>query len=212
MWWFGRALGASIGIISSSCARAPLAVPVETVPAAPSAHVAVPTAPQASATPVETPPIAADRLRPLRGSALLPTLEKVGLTGTRLPRLEELSARQRLPVMEAFSEALGVKCSGCHVNEQDFGAETRNKQIARHMWNDFVVPLRLEGKAVFCDSCHQGSASILPRGDRAAVSAYMKHEFAGKLQAATGAAVSCETCHGAPFEPHIFEQRWGAKG
>jgi hypothetical protein len=145
-------------------------------------------------------------------STLLAELEKVGLKGTSLPKLEELSARQRLPVMEAFSKALGVKCTGCHVSEKDLGAETRNKQIARHMWNEFVVPLRLDGKAAFCDSCHQGSATILQRSDNAAVSRYMKHEFVGKLQTASGDASKCETCHGAPFEPHIFEQRWGAKG
>lgn len=168
----------------------------------------------ASSTPAaEAPaPIPPDRLRPLQDSALLAELEKVGLKSTSLPKLEELSARQRLPVMEAFSKALGVKCTGCHVSSQDLAAPTRNKQIAERMWDDFVVPLRLDGKPIFCDSCHQGSTTILQRSDHAAVSAYMKHEFVGKLSRAGGAATSCETCHGTPFEPHIFEQRWGAKG
>jgi hypothetical protein len=151
-------------------------------------------------------------LRPLKESALLAELEKVGLNGSNLPKLEELSARQRLPVMEAFSKALGVKCTGCHVSEHDLAADTRNKQLARHMWNELVLPLRLQGKAAFCDSCHEGSAAILQRQDHAAVSAFMKSEFVGKLRAADGGATDCATCHGSPFEAHIFEKRWGVKG
>jgi hypothetical protein len=152
-----------------------------------------------------------DRHRALRDSTLFAELERVGLKPGALPQLEDLSARQRLPVMEAFSAALGVKCTGCHVSEQDFAAETRNKQLTRRMWDDFVVPLKLNGKQLFCDSCHQGSAELLHRVDHAGVRAYMSREFAGRLTNAAGAA-TCETCHGAPFEPHVFRQRWGVKG
>jgi len=146
----------------------------------------------------------------LLDSSLWSELEKTGLKPSALPRLEELSARQRLPVMEAFSKALGVKCTGCHAGEHDMVTETRNKQIARHMWNDFVLPLRVNDKPIFCDSCHQGSAGVLHRADHASVSLYMKTEFAGKLKNASGAATNCETCHGIPFEGHIFDKRWGA--
>jgi hypothetical protein len=79
------------------------------------------------------------------------------------------------------------------------------------MWNDFTVPLRLDGKQVFCDSCHQGSEQILHRVDDASVRRYMKQEFAGRLATSAG-AVGCESCHGSPFEPHVFERRWGVKG
>jgi hypothetical protein len=160
---------------------------------------------------VEAPPVPADRQRPLRDSALLAELESTGLKLGALPRLEELSARQRLPVMEAFTRALGVKCTGCHVSDQDYAAETPNKQLTRHMWNDFVVPLEMNDKQLFCDSCHQGSSKVLHRADHASLSAFMKQEFTGKLTDA-GGAVTCATCHGSPFEPQVFEKRWGVKG
>lgn len=147
----------------------------------------------------------------MRESALLGELEKAGLKPGALPRLEELSAPQRLPVMEAFSKALGVKCTGCHVSDKDYAAETPRKQLARHMWNEFTLPVRLDGKQVFCDSCHQGNEPILHRVDAASVRQYMKQEFAGKLATSSG-PLGCESCHGSPFEPHIFEERWGVKG
>lgn len=147
----------------------------------------------------------------MKSSALWGELEAAGLKPGALPRLEELSAGQRLPVMEAFSQALGVKCSGCHVSDQDYAAETPRKQLTRHMWNDFTVPMRLEGQQVFCDSCHQGSEAILHRADPASVEAFMKREFTGKLASSAG-ALTCATCHGSPFEPRVFEARWGVKG
>lgn len=113
--------------------------------------------------------------------------------------------------MEAFTKALGVKCTGCHVSDKDYAAETAHKQLTRHMWNDFVVPAKLNGQQVFCDTCHQGSEEILHRSDRASVSAFMKQEFTGKLTNGS-ASFSCESCHGSPFEPHVFEKRWGVKG
>lgn len=171
--------------------------------------------PPASRAAAETEPAAvpapADRQRPLTRSALLAELEKAGLTPGAFPRLEELTAGQRLPVMEAFSKALGVECTGCHVSDKDYAAETTHKQLTRHMWNDFTVPLRQDGKQVFCDSCHQGSAEILHRADPASVSAFMKQEFVNKLSTSAG-ALTCESCHGSPFEPHVFEKRWGVKG
>ena len=169
------------------------------------------TTPEAPEARTQAAPVPPDRQRPLKESALLTELESAGLKLGALPRLEELSARQRLPVMEAFSKALGVKCTGCHVSDKDYAAETPHKQLARHMWNDFTVPLRLDGKQVFCDSCHQGSEQILHRVDDASVRRYMKQEFAGRLATSAG-AVGCESCHGSPFEPHVFERRWGVKG
>jgi hypothetical protein len=159
----------------------------------------------------ERAPIPADRQRPLRESALLGELEEAGLKPGAFPRLEELNARQRLPVMEAFSKALGVKCTGCHVSDDDYAAETEHKELTRHMWNDFTAPLRLDDEQVFCDSCHQGSEEILHRVDRGSVSAFMNHEFVGKLSTRSG-ALTCESCHGSPFEPRVFEKRWGVKG
>jgi hypothetical protein len=39
----------------------------------------------------------------------------------------------------------------------------------------------------------------------------MKQELAGKLVTSAG-PLGCESCHGSPFEPRVFEKRWGVKG
>jgi hypothetical protein len=213
MRWLGRALGVSSTAVGLLGCAAPAAEPPSApAPAAPGVPTsAVPTSPSAAPAPAAKARILADRQRPLTPSALLGELEKVGLKPGAYPRLEELSARQRLPVMEAFTKALGVTCTGCHVSDQDFAAETASKQLTRHMWNDFTAPLRLEGQQVFCDSCHQGSQEILYRADHDGVAAFMKQELSGRLSNAAG-ALACERCHGSPFEPHVFEKRWGVKG
>ncbi len=214
MRWIGRALGActlslgALGCAAKATEPARAAEPRAASVASPRA-AALPLATVASA--VTRPTTPADRHRPLLDSALLGELELAGLEPGAYPRLEELSARQRLPVMEAFTKALGTTCTGCHVSERDYAAETAAKQLTRHMWNDFTAPLRLDGKQLFCDSCHQGSAATLHRADRAGVSAFMKEQFAARLATSAG-KVTCETCHGTPFEPHVFERRWGVKG
>lgn len=202
----------SLGVGSCAAPAAePASSPTQQRSAAPTLGAAPATASDVREARTEAAPVPPDRQRPLKESTLLAELEKVGLKMGAFPPLEELSARQRLPVMEAFSAALGVKCTGCHVSDKDYAAETARKQLAREMWNHFTRPLRLDGKQVFCDSCHQGSEKILHRVDDAGVRQYMKQEFTGKLTT-SGGALSCESCHGAPFEPRIFEKRWGVKG
>jgi hypothetical protein len=212
-----RRIGRSLAMFGVSLSALACSAPAGEPPSAPRAAAAkAPTAASAaSATaatpPDETVPIPPDRLRPLRQSSLLADLGKVGLTPGALPRLEELSASQRLSVMDTFTKALGVKCVGCHVSDKDYAADTEHKRLTRHMWNDFTRPLKLDGTQLFCDSCHQGSPEILHRADEGSVSSFMKQEFTGRLSTSSG-ALSCENCHGSPFEPHVFEKLWGVTG
>lgn len=149
-----------------------------------------------------------ERLRPLVASHLLAKLEAAGLDPRALPKIEKLTKKNRIPVMEAMAEALGVECTGCHAGKDDFEAETEHKQIARHMWNDIVAVARLDQGPLFCDSCHQGSMHVLDRTNMDEVKAYMKAQFAGRLTTTAGAEVTCANCHGKPFEPEIFEKLW----
>lgn len=151
---------------------------------------------------------AGDRMRPLVASALLGNLSEAGLDPKALPKIEKLTGKQRIAVMEAISEALGVECTGCHVSKEDFKTETEHKQVARHMWNDIVTAVRLDQAPLFCDSCHQGDMHVLDRSNIEAVKQYMKTQFAGRLTTTAGDEVTCAHCHGKPFEPEIFEKLW----
>lgn len=154
-------------------------------------------------------PPAPDRLRPLRASTLLEGVRQAGLDPSRLEPWERVPLRARLKLMDVFSEALGVPCTGCHVSTSDYRGETRQKQVTRRMWDEFVVPQRLGAEPLFCDSCHQGSAEVLDRGKPEAVEAYMEAEYHGRLRLRDGGVVECSTCHGESFEPSIIGERWG---
>jgi hypothetical protein len=109
--------------------------------------------------------------------------------------------------MKSMAASLGIKCNGCHVqvgNEIDFDMKTPNMRIASQMWDRWVVKMQLTGgQPLFCDSCHQGKADFLVRGNPEQVgtlSNWMKKNFAAGLQNKDGSALTCATCHGQPFK------------
>ena len=148
-------------------------------------------------------------MKPLRAkSELVPALVAAGLDAARFPPLGQLSTAERGAVMTSFTKALGVPCDGCHLPD-DFFAATPRKLIAGQMWEQIVRPLAVaSGEPLYCDSCHQGSLLFVDRGAHLKPAAdYMKANFVEKLShGADGDAgdVTCETCHGKPFEPEFL--------
>ncbi len=141
-------------------------------------------------------------MKPIVASKLLGELTAAGLDPSKLPALNELTDAQRKAVMKSFTEALGVKCTACH--QKDFKVMTPQKYIAEKMWDEFVRKLSMNGSALYCDSCHQGSATFLDRSDKKALGAFMKENFVVKLTRKDGAEHSCATCHGDPFNGEIL--------
>ena len=139
-------------------------------------------------------------MKPLIPSTFSAQLASVGLDPKKLPPLEQLDKSQRLLVMESFSAALGVPCTGCHA-DPDFRADTRRKRVTKRMWNDIVRGLSFDsGEPVYCDSCHAGKLFLLDRSNKDRVSDYMSSEFVGRLKRADGKDHECGTCHGDPPE------------
>ncbi|WP_394831435.1 hypothetical protein LVJ94_33475 [Pendulispora rubella] len=145
----------------------------------------------------------------LVASNMAATLADAGVDIANLPPLESLDRRARGAVMRSFAASLGVGCDGCHAGGKplpdggtglDFEAPTRNKAVAARMWNDMVTPYTLpEHQTLYCDSCHQGKAEFLDRGDRPALQTFMSNNFVHGLQRKDGAEIQCATCHGTPF-------------
>ncbi|MEZ4440803.1 MAG: cytochrome c3 family protein [Polyangiaceae bacterium] len=146
---------------------------------------------------------------PITPTKLLPKAQKLGIDFKKAPKLSQLPMGVKKKLMPLFKDALGMKdCNGCHV-EGDFKKETRNIQIARGMWDNYVVGLRdNDGNALFCDSCHDGKEDLIPRSDKDAVQKMMTEEYEGKLTRADGEEHSCSTCHTDVFEAKIFESLW----
>lgn len=127
-------------------------------------------------------------------------LQALGLDPKNLPELQKLEPEKLRKVMKLFSKSLGVRCNDCH-KDDDFKAATPMKQVAIHMWNDWVRRLTFEdGSPLFCDSCHQGKKEMLDRSDKKALSGWMEANFVTKLRRTDKKEHSCETCHGDPFE------------
>jgi hypothetical protein len=103
------------------------------------------------------------------------------------------------PVMELFKRSLGRECEECHSGANHAVPEPV-KHLVAGMWNQWVRGLRLkDGVFVFCDSCHQGKDTFLERGDKDALSSWMQDNFVAKFARVDGAAQSCASCHGEPF-------------
>ena len=135
-------------------------------------------------------------------------LRELGLDPKALPPLEKLEPSTLRKVMKTFTKSLGVPCAACH-DVQDFRAATPKKTIARHMWNDFARGLATaDGAPIYCDSCHAGKATFLDRSDRKRLADWMQAGYVATLSRADGREHSCATCHGEPFEGHIFGTRW----
>jgi hypothetical protein len=123
--------------------------------------------------------------------------------------LSKVAPGPKQKLMRLFTKALGYSnCNGCHA-EGDMLKSTRKVQIARKMWNEFVVRLRDQGgDPVFCDTCHAGQEHFLERGDKAALERFMTDEFTKKLVHSGGTEMKCETCHGAANEAKLFAKVW----
>lgn len=139
-------------------------------------------------------------MRAITQTRMSAELASVGLDPKKLPPLEQLDKSQRLLVMETFSAALGIPCSGCHA-DPDFRADTRRKRVSKRMWNDIVRGLSFDnGDLLYCDSCHNGQLFMLDRHDKDKVADYMSNEFVGRLKRTDGKDHDCGTCHGDPPE------------
>ena len=137
-----------------------------------------------------------------RATAMAAELQEIGLDPKALPPLDKLDATTLRAVMKTFTRSLGVQCSECH--EKDFRKPTPKKKIATHMWNDFARTLTTRsGDAVYCDGCHQQKATFLDRSDPKQLGSWMNHAYVEGMTAS-----GCSTCHGEPFEAHIFAKRW----
>lgn len=108
--------------------------------------------------------------------------------------------------MKRIAGALGVKCFHCHTEKKadgkpDFDAPSPLKATAIHMKTHFVDSLRTaEGKALECQTCHQGVAKFVPRAidpDLAALSANMERREVMKLMRGftKSLGVKCLHCH-----------------
>jgi formate-dependent nitrite reductase cytochrome c552 subunit len=128
-------------------------------------------------------------------TVLVAELAALGLAAGSLPSMDSLDPKALRGVMKLIARSLGAKCAECHV-EGDFAAPTPRKRIAVHMWNEFAAKLEMDGGSpLFCDSCHHGRTSLLDRGDKRALGAWMRQNFVTKLQRKDAQAHDCETCH-----------------
>lgn len=147
-------------------------------------------------------------------SKMLAEVKALGVDMTK--PMSKMNKGKKKKLMPLFQKSLGFKdCGGCHEGSDgvfDFQKETANLEMARGMWNHYIVELRDEkGGELFCDSCHNGEAHLLPRDDKDAMQAFMTNEYEGKLTRADGEEHSCSSCHTDVFEPKIFKDVWGLK-
>lgn len=142
-------------------------------------------------------------------SKLADDLKAIGLDIAKLPKMAALKADQRSKVMPILKKATGMDCKDCH-EDKDFKKETPHKIVARKMWDEFVVPMKLASGPLFCDSCHQGASYQLDRKNKDAVGAYMDAQYTKKLTKKDGKEVKCETCH-TDMEMKVFEKLWKTK-
>ena len=150
---------------------------------------------------------------PIKKSELADKVKKLGIDLTKAPELSKIPMGKKKKLMPLFQKSLGMDaCTGCHV-EGDFKKETKNIEIARGMWNNYVSKLRMnDGSGLFCDSCHSGNEHTIPRGDDDAVQKQMTEQYEGKLTRADGEEHSCSTCHTDVFEAKIFKDVWKIDG
>ena len=199
---------------------------ITSAPSAPSATTAAPmitSAPSATtATPVaSTPPAATTPPAssaapgevvsnvPVRPSAMLGDLQKIGIDLKKIPPLEKLELTQKKKLMSLFQRSMGyAACTGCHV-DGDFQQVTRAMKITRGMWNSYVSALRDDkGGALFCDSCHAGAAKVLNRSDKKALAKFMEENYEDKLSRADKKSHGCTTCHGEDMQMKIIDKLW----
>jgi Cytochrome c7 and related cytochrome c len=146
----------------------------------------------------------------LQPSALVAALADAGVDLRQPPALDALTRAQRKAVMSSFTQALGVPCTGCHV-EGHFDQPTPRLRAAEKMWNDYVTGLSLaDGSPLYCDSCHQGQATFLDRSEEKTLKGFMRENYVKGMRQRDGSAVSCATCHGEPFNGDLLDEAEGA--
>ena len=118
-----------------------------------------------------------DSLRTAKGEALTCEGCHQGVAGF-LPRdmenakpstlSEHMPRREIFQKMKQIEQDLGVTCDFCHVRNEEGRLTpeqpTKHKLMAKYMMDHFTAGLQtLDGSAVTCMTCHQGSAEFLPR-------------------------------------------------
>jgi hypothetical protein len=194
---------------------APSAAPATTTPDKPPADKPPtdkpPTDKPPTDKPVDPPPQAGSDMKPISPSTMAADLKEAGLDINKLQPMAKMKTAEKSKVMKAISKATGMECKGCHV-DGNFKAETPNKQIAKRMWDEYVVGMKLAGGGdLFCDSCHHNHDDILTRSNKDAVSKYMDENYVKKLASKDGKEMGCPTCHTGDFEMKIFEKLWKVK-
>lgn len=125
--------------------------------------------------------------------------------GIHADTLQQSTRHERDEIMKTFAWSLGVQCTFCH-DEEDFDHMTPRLRVAVDMWMVFTRRFRLRGGApLYCDSCHHGHATFLPRdgAHHASVETVM-HAYVSQLETREGGPVRCESCHGTPFNPRFL--------
>jgi hypothetical protein len=193
---------------SSSSAPAPTDSGATPTPSA-SATTPTPT-PSTSAT---TPPPAAIVMKDPVASAMLADLQKIGLDPKKLQPMAKMAKTDKKKlrqVMDLFVKSTGLKCTECHDGD-DYDKPTPRKNVATHMWDEFVIGLTTSsGAPVFCDSCHQGTVKLLDHSDKKALSKWMQTAFVDKLARRDKKDHACATCHGSEMEMDLID-KWKKK-
>lgn len=137
-------------------------------------------------------------------------LKEAGFDINNLKPMKAMKGAEKAKLMKSFAKSTGQECKDCHV-EGDFKKSTPKMQIAKHMWDEYVVPFKAAaGGPVYCDSCHQGKAEFLTK-DKEAVKKWMDANMVKPIARKDGKDHNCQTCHGELFEMHIVEKIWKIK-
>jgi hypothetical protein len=136
-----------------------------------------------------------------------PALEAAGLDPAALPPLDQVSDQAMPSLMMTFNQSLGLQCNDCHAS--DYAQVTPRMRIARNMWDRYARGLQFsDGSPLYCDSCHQGTATFLSRGDPAPdgpMGHWMRANYVNPLARVDGAPHDCSTCHGDPFHADFLD-------
>ncbi len=168
--------------------------------------------PPTTSAPPSLPPVDPNLLKPIAASTMAADLKDVGFDIDKLPPMAKMSSAQKGKVMKAISKATGMACKQCHV-DGDYKKDTPNRIVARHMWDEYVVSMKLADGPLFCDSCHHGHDDIIPHDlpHRPVVNKFMDDNYVRKMSARDGGNPNaCSTCHGASMEYDIFNALWKA--
>ena len=137
-------------------------------------------------------------------------LKEAGLDINNLKPMKSMKTAEKSKVMKAMSASVGRECKDCH-DLGDYKKQTPNKQIATHMWDEYVVPNKAAaGGPVFCDSCHQGKPKFLVK-DKEVVKVWMDANMVKAIERKDKAEQACATCHTDVFEMKIIEKLWKIK-